>query len=351
MRAAVLHAPGDLRVENIPAPNSLADHEALVRVFACGICGSDIGRVMVTGTYSFPTVPGHEFSGIVELTGNEVGCLTPGDRVAVAPLLPCYGCPECAVGRYSLCDDYGFLGSRTNGAFAEYVRVPARNAVKIPDCVSLEAAATIEPAAIVLHGMQKVDIGLGISVAVIGCGSLGYFAIQFAKLSGAGPIIAIDVDDGKLALAEEVGADLCVNPTKDDAVALARSATGDRGVGLSIECAGNRPGRDTAIQLAKKHGMILFYGTANSDVVLPKAIFEKIIRHELQLVGSWNSYSAPFPGKEWTDIIELLRTRQLVVDPLISHRLPIDATPAIFDALHERTFEPYHKILVVPNNT
>ncbi|MEX0347416.1 MAG: galactitol-1-phosphate 5-dehydrogenase [Rhizobiaceae bacterium] len=350
MKAAVLHAPADLRVENIPVPSDVGVDEVLIKVEACGICGSDIGRVMTTGTYSFPTVPGHEFAGTVEKVGDGVVNLSPGDRVAIAPLIPCNSCFECDSGRYSLCDDYNFVGSRSDGAFAEFVKAPARNVLKVPDNVSLEVAATIEPAAIILHGIHKVDLSLGDAVAVIGCGALGFFALQFAKLSGAQPLIAVDVDDGKLELARKVGADICVNPRNEDAEAVIREATGKRGVVLAIECAGNAPGRDLSIQVAAKQGKVLLYGTAYGDVTLPHAVFEKIVRQELEIVGSWNSYSVPFPGKEWFDIMRLLQEGRLIVEPLISHRAELDSAPEIFRKLKDRTFGPYHKILIKPQD-
>ncbi len=348
MRAAVLHAPADLRVEDVAVP-SIGDGEVLVRVAAAGICGSDIPRVMATGTYRFPTIPGHEFSGVVERTGAGVANVAAGDRVAVAPLIPCGHCEHCAGGNYSLCDDYDFLGSRSDGAFAQYLRAPARNVLKVPDHVSLEVAATIEPAAIVLHGIQKVRLALGDAVAVIGCGALGYFALQFAKLSGAQPLIAVDVDDEKLDLARRVGADVCINPAREDAVAAVKAATGGRGVRLALEAAGSDKGRDAAILACAKQGSVVLYGTAYGDVTFSKAAFDKLVREELQIVGSWNSYSVPFPGREWFDIIGLLESGRLDVEPLISHRASLDEAPEIFRKLKTRTFGPYHKILFKPN--
>ncbi len=348
MRAAVLHAPADLRVEDVAVP-AVADGEVLVKVAAAGICGSDIGRVMVTGTYRFPTIPGHEFSGVVEATGAGVDNVAVGDRVAVAPLIPCGRCDQCAGGNYSLCDDYDFLGSRSDGAFAQYLCAPARNVLKVPDHVSLEVAATIEPAAIVLHGIQKVHLALGDAVAVIGCGALGYFALQFAKLSGARPLIAVDVDDEKLALARRIGADVCINPAREDALASIRAATGGRGVKLALEAAGSDQGRDAAILACAKQGSVVLYGTAYGDVTFSKAAFDKLVREELRIIGSWNSYSVPFPGREWFDIIGLLETGRLDVGPLISHRASLDEAPDIFRQLKARTFGPYHKILFKPN--
>lgn len=349
MKAAVLHAPADLRVEDVPVPDDISDTEVLVKVVACGICGSDIGRVMVTGTYDFPTIPGHEFAGIVEGVGATVTHLKPGDRVAVAPLMPCGTCIDCARGNYSLCEDYNFLGSRTNGAFAQYIKAPAQNVLKVPDNVSLEVAATIEPAAIILHGIHKVDLSLGDAVVVVGCGALGYFALQFAKLSGAQPLIAIDVDEDKLQLAREIGADVCINPSKTDALAAIKEATKGLGGALVLEAAGNDVGRDLAILACAKQGKVVLYGTAYGDVTLSKAAFDKVVREEVEVIGSWNSYSVPFPGKEWFDIMGLLAAGRLDVEPLITHRVELDDAPEIFQKLKDRSFGPYHKILFKPN--
>jgi L-iditol 2-dehydrogenase len=348
MKAAVLHAPADLRFEEVEIPR-IGAGEVLVKVAAAGICGSDIGRVMVTGTYRFPTIPGHEFSGVVEAIGEGVTNVRAGDRVAVAPLLPCNGCEHCARGNYSLCDDYDFLGSRSNGAFAQYLKAPARNVLKVPDSVSLEVAATIEPAAIILHGIQKVELALGDAVAVIGCGALGYFALQFAKLSGARPLIAVDVDEEKLELARSIGADHCINPAREDAVAAIRSATGGRGVRLALEAAGSDAGRDLALMACAKQGTVVLYGTAYGEVKFSKAAFDRLVRDELRVVGSWNSYSVPFPGREWFDIIALLGSGRLEVEPLISHRAGLEEAPDIFHRLKSRTFGSYHKILFKPN--
>lgn len=348
MKAAVLHAPADLRVEDVEKPKP-GPGEVLVKVGAAGICGSDIGRVMVTGTYRFPTIPGHEFAGTVEELGEGVSGLAPGDRVALAPLMPCFDCEWCEAGKFSLCDDYDFLGSRSDGAFAEYLKAPARNVLRVPDNVSLEVAATIEPAAIILHGIHKLDLKLGDAVAVVGCGALGFFALQFAKLSGAQTLIAIDVDDDKLELARQVGADICINPAKTDAVAAVKAATRGRGVAVSLECAGSAPGRDLSILVAAKQGKVMLYGTAYGDVTFAEKAFARMVREELEVVGSWNSYSLPFPGKEWFDIIELLRTDRLVVAPLITHRATLEEAPAIFKALKSRSFGPYAKILIKPN--
>lgn len=349
MFAAVLHAPGDLRIEQVAVPRDLAQDEVLVKVMAAGICGSDIGRVMHTGTYRFPTIPGHEFAGVAEEVGAGVTSIRKGDRVAVAPLMPCFDCESCHRGNYSLCDTYNFLGSRTDGGFAEYVKAPARNLVKFPDNIDFREAATMEPAGIILHGIHKIDLKAGNSVAVIGVGALGYFAVRFAKLSGAKPLIAVDIDDAKLELARQAGADICINPTREDASQRVLTETGGRGVDVSLETAGNNAGRELAIQAVRKQGLVLVYGSAHSDVVFKPALFEKILRHEIHVLGSWNSYSVPFPGKEWFDIVNFLKSGELTSAPLITHVLPLDAAKDTFRKLADRSFGPYGKILFAPN--
>ena len=349
MRAAVLHAPGDLRVEDVAVPAGLGAGEVLVRVKAAGICGSDIGRVMVWGTYRFPTIPGHEFAGVVEEAGPDVTGLKAGDKVAVAPLMPCFKCESCQRGHYSLCDDYNFLGSRTDGGFAQFAKAPARNLIKVPDDMDLRHAAAIEPAAIILHGIHKVNVSLSDAVMVVGAGALGYFAVQFAKLSGANPVIAVDIDEAKLDLACSVGADICIDANVENAAKPVLAATGGRGVDLAIECAGNNSGRELCLDAVRKQGTVLIYGSAHSDVAYKGHTFEKILRHEITVVGSWNFYSIPFPGREWFEIVELLKSGKLIVEPFISHSFGLDAAPDVFRKLVERSFGPYNKIVFTPN--
>ena len=217
MQAAVLHAPADLRIEEVPVPE-IGPYDVLVRVRAAGICGSDLERIMVTGTYHFPTIPGHEFCGEVDTAGSAVKAYKAGDRVLVVPIIPCGTCEYCAQGYYGQCEHYDYLGSRTDGGFAEYVRVPEGNLIPLPESVSFLEGAAVEPAAVTLHGIIKADIRAGDSVAVLGCGAIGLFAIQFAKILGATRVIAVDVIPGKLESAKKAGADFCINALECDPV-------------------------------------------------------------------------------------------------------------------------------------
>lgn len=341
MKAAVLHAPADLRVEEVPVPGYGAD-EVLVQVKAAGICGSDIDRIMTTGTYRFPTIPGHEFSGVVVGTGSGVTQFALGDRVAVAPILPCFSCDFCQQGDYGLCDHYNYLGSRTDGGFAGYVAAPERNLVRLPDEVDFACGALVEPAAVTLHGMMRAGIRAGDSVAVLGCGALGLFAIQFARILGATRIVATDIAPDKLALARQVGATEVINARDVDPVdAVCAQGMAD----VTVETAGAPVTQVQALKVTRKHGRVLYLGTAHADVVIPPAAFEHIVRRELTLTGSWNSFSAPFPGREWPAVVSYIQSGALLTKPLITHTISLDELPQFMRDMKNRAVV-YNKVIV-----
>ena len=338
MRAAVLYAPGDLRIEDRTAPSELSEGEALIRVDTAGICGSDLPRVLHTGTYSFPTIPGHEFAGeVIDFRGGG-SRYKKGDRVAVAPILPCFKCEHCAQGNYGQCDDYGYLGSRTDGGFAQYVKAPLRNLVSLPDSVSYRHAALIEPAAVTLHGMMRLDIRAGDTAMVLGCGAIGLFAVSFARILGATRIIAVDVDDAKLLLAKRAGATILCNSKNKDACAEYKAD-------VVVETAGVAATQSGAIRAAKKHGQILYLGTAHHDVVFPPKVFERIVRDELRITGSWNSFSAPFPGREWQAIVDYMQNGALDMELFVTHDIALEQLPEFLVKMDKRTFS-FNKVLV-----
>ena len=346
MNAAVLHAVADLRYERVRMP-AVGEGEVLVRVRAAGVCGSDLGRVMTTGTYRFPTIPGHEFCGEIAETGARVKAFSRGDRVVVAPILPCGRCEFCESGDYGLCEDYDYLGSRRDGGFAEYAVAPERNLLRLPDSLSYLEGAGVEPAAVTLHGMLRVGIGVGDTVAVLGCGALGLFALQFARIMGASRVYAVDIAPDKLALAELLGADECVNSAEVDAVERILEMTGGRGVNAALETAGVAQTQEQCLRMVRKKGRVLYLGTAHRDVVIPPKSFERIVRGELTLRGSWNSYSAPFPGVEWRATIDHMRSGAFKLKPLISHVFDLSEAPKVFADLVHREY-PYTKVMFEP---
>ena len=189
MKALNLHAVGDLRYEDVPMPVRQAG-EVLLKVHACGICGSDLPRVFTKGTYHFPTIPGHEFAGeIVEADDPSL----VGRRAAVFPLLPCRKCEACQVGEYAQCSDYDYYGSRRDGAFAEYIAVKEWNLVFFDDSLSYEEAAMCEPAAVALHAIGQASVGIGDTVAVFGAGPIGIMLGLWARTAGAFRVILCDI--------------------------------------------------------------------------------------------------------------------------------------------------------------
>lgn len=326
MKATVLYAPGDLRYEEAPMPPPPGPGQVTVQVQAAGICGSDLDRVMHTGTYHFPCIPGHEFCGVVHAVGEGVEYQL-GDRVVVAPILPCLQCESCQRGDFGLCSDYDYLGSRRDGGFAEYVNAPVQNLVPMPDNVSFVEGAAVEPAAVTLHGIKRIQIQAGDCVVVFGCGTIGLFAIQFAHIMGAGCIIAVDVDDSKLEQAKIAGAAVLINSMQGDPIAAIEKHTKGRLADISVETAGVPATQEQSVRAVRKGGRILFLGTAHRDVVFPPATFERIVRGELTATGSWNSFSAPFPGGEWSTVLQYVNDGRLKIKPFISHVVSLAKLP------------------------
>lgn len=343
MKAAVLHAPADLKIEKVPIPE-IGSGDVLVRVRAAGVCGSDLDRVMKTGTYRFPTIPGHEFCGEVEKVGSGVLGFKRGDRVVVAPILPCGECEFCQQGNVGLCDNYNYLGSRTHGGYAQFVKAPARNLLKIPNEITFVEGAAVEPAAVTLHGMIKVGINVGDHVAVLGCGAIGLLAIQFAKIMGATKVIAVDIAEDKLDLAKKIGADICINAMNSDPVQTIKEVTKGSGVNVAVETAGVNITQEQCLRVAKKMGRILYLGTAHKSVEIPPKSFECIVRNELMMIGSWNSYSAPFPGVEWHATLDYIKTGALKIKPLITHTFELSQAPQVFQDLIDRKYT-FNKVI------
>ncbi len=344
--AAVLYQPGDLRYEAVSKPQINNGKDVLVKIKAVGICGSDLDRVLHTGTYTFPTIPGHEFSGEVEEVGDEVSGLKPGDPVVVAPMLPCMKCNSCVKGNYGQCENYDFIGSRRDGAFAEYVVAPCANVIKMPEAVSFEEGALVEPSAVTLHGMMNVKINPGETVVVLGCGTIGQLAIQFSKIMGATKVIAVDINDGKLNEAKHLGADMTVNTLRDDVEEFVKTNTNNKGADVTIETAGTPITQEQCFRTTRDCGRILLLGTAHKDVVLPAKTFERIVRGELSVTGSWNSYSAPFPGSEWLASLSYIQQGKLNVESLISHKFHLSEAPQVFQKIKNREIS-FNKILFI----
>ncbi|WKY44305.1 galactitol-1-phosphate 5-dehydrogenase [Eubacteriaceae bacterium ES2] len=329
MKAVRMYKPGDLRVEEVEIPEVQAD-EVLIKIRAVGLCGSDIPRALTYGAHVSPITIGHEFSGEVTETGKAVKQFKTGDRVVVAPLIPCYECEWCQKGIYSLCEHYDYYGSRRDGALAQYVAVKEANLLKVPDNVSYEDAATIDPCANAYHALSQANFQKGDSVCVVGTGPIGLFAAQYAKLSGASKVIAVDIWDEKLEIAKKVGADQTINSLNEDAVKAVRKATDGKGANIVIDFSGAPTAQKQCLLMASKMGKVVFLGISHKGLDLSEKEVDTLMRSQLSLIGSWNSFTAPFPGVDWTESIKMFAENGMTAKDIISHRLPLDEAPDVF---------------------
>lgn len=348
MRSLKLYGKQDLRFEEADKPVIKNTDDVIINVKAVGICGSDISRYKKLGPYVEGMVFGHEFSGEVVEVGAKVENVKIGDRVAGCPALYCGKCENCHKGELARCDKLHVIGAFHPGAYAEYVKLPAENVIPIPDNVDFDTAAMVEPSSVVMHGFYRTNIQPGAEVAVVGCGNIGLLAVQWAKVFGASTVYAIDIDDEKLEIAKEVGANELVNPREKAANEQILELTNGRGVDVAIESAGSPITSAQVFALPKKGGQVLFVGIPYADVNIERFYFEKIVRNELTVLGSWNAISSPFPGREWHTSIHYMSTGQINVKPIISHRLHLHEGPAIFDnIINGKGY--YGKVLFYPD--
>ncbi|GKX27899.1 galactitol-1-phosphate 5-dehydrogenase [Vallitalea longa] len=335
MKAAVLYGQKDIRVENIEKP-TINDNEVLINVKASGVCGSDIPRVLGTASHYYPNVFGHEFSGEVVEVGKNVTSVKVNDKVSVAPLKPCHECEDCKSGNHALCKNYSFIGSREYGAWAEYVKAPETNIVKLPDEVSYVQGAFLEPITVALHGLLVMDFKPMTSVAITGMGTIGLLTLQCAKIMGAKDITVFDIDDARLNIAKELGADHVINTLNDDINERVKEITNGKGYEMVLETAGVPFTELLCLEIAGNKGSVMYIGTPHTEFTIKPKQFECMNRKELTVKGSWMSYSAPFPGKEWTLGANYLGTGQIQVEKLIDRTIDIEDIGKAFEDIEAK---------------
>lgn len=319
MKSVVIHAEGNVRVEERPVPQIQDADDVLVRIVCSGLCGSDIPRIFAKGAHYYPITLGHEFSGHVEACGADIKDLQVGDAVACIPLLPCFSCPECQKGYYSLCKQYQFVGSRSDGGNAEYIVVKRANLFRLPAEMAIEDGAFIEPITVGLHAFHLASGCKDKNVIIVGAGTIGLLAMQCALALGAKSVTAIDINDDKLALATTLGATQVFNSRTLSTDDILNALKDNRFDQLVLETAGTPQTVSLAIDIAGPHAQVALVGTLHHDLNLPAATFGKILRKELTLLGSWMNYSAPWPGEEWETAVRLLTGKKLQLEPLIAH--------------------------------
>ncbi|RKM54422.1 galactitol-1-phosphate 5-dehydrogenase [Butyrivibrio sp. X503] len=399
MKAQVLYDIGEISYADVEKPVPRAN-EALVKVRACGICGSDIPRIYKTGAHNMPLIPGHEFSGTVEEC--ETAPELVGKRVGIFPLKPCMECAQCKNKHYEMCSNYDYLGSRCDGGFAEYVAVPTWNLLPIPDEITDSEAAMLEPMCVAVHAMRKAGLeicsGAGTqqctpipsdankSIFICGLGTIGLLLAMFLKDAGYRNVYCIynkgiqleklvdmgfalsnlwDYREGDPAdfVREKTSGARGTNAGTDATSGAESSATAATSPGADVffECIGTSEAYERAVSLTAPLGTVVLVGNPASDMSLKREVYWKILRNQIKLVGTWNSsfYGNPFAMKaveaagtlaldDWNYVLSRLpeiRKSGFSPENLITHRFTLDEMQQGLEIMRDKADE-YIKIMV-----
>ena len=343
MKSLLLSEYNHLEIADVPLP-VVGRGEVLVRVEACGICGSDVhGFDGSTGRRIPPIVMGHEAAGTVETVGEGATKYKKGDRVTFDSTIYCGECQYCKRGQINLCDNREVIGVscgdyRRHGAFAEYVVVPERIMYPLPMDFSFEAAAMLEAVSVALHGVKVSQVTGGETALVIGAGMIGLLTLQAARAAGCKRVFITDVDETRLKLARQVGADETLHCSGAELVAEVMRLTGGNGVDITLEAVGRNETVAAAIDCTRKGGTVTLIGNIMPEVTLP---LQKVVVRQLRLQGSCAS------SGEYPEAIELIANGKIQVKPLITAVSSLEEGPRWFERLHSR--EPnLMKIILTP---
>jgi L-iditol 2-dehydrogenase len=323
VRAIVIEQPNEVALRDVEAP-SPGPGEVRVRSVCAGVCRTDLD--IVAGTLdarwvTFPVVPGHEWSGVIESLGAGVTGLEPGERVVCEGSIPCLACRRCRAGDTHLCETYDAVGFTRGGGYGEYVVVPARVVHPIPDHVSFDAAVLVEPAAVALKALERARIQPGETVGVIGIGALGAIALRLARLHGPAAVVAYGVRDEELELARGLGA--------DDVVNVGREEVGS-GLDVVVETAGAASAVELATRLAREGGRVVLLGIAGHghELTLPA---DRLALRDLSVFGSVGYTTAA-----WARTVALVSEGLVDLEPIVTHRFPLEQFADAFALMDDR---------------
>jgi len=335
MKAAILYKPMDMRIEEIDIPQ-IGSNEVLVKMKRVGICGSDVhfylhGRI-ASYIVKSPLILGHECSGEIVEVGQEVSNLKIGQRVVIEPGFVCGKCFYCRSGRYNLCKEVKFYGAPPfHGTFAEYVTAPKQNVYPIPEKMSYEEGAMIEPFAVGMMASKMGKVSVNDTVAVLGAGPIGQMVLQASKVHGAPEIIVTDVIDYRLEYAKKYGANHVINAAEEDVVDMIKDFTDGEGVDVVIDASGAPSAIRQAVDIVKPGGRVVLVGYPREDVSLPLA---EVISKELTLQGI-HRYANVYPAA-----IKAVSSGRAIVKPYVSHIYPFEKILEGFEAHIKRIGNP-----------
>jgi len=332
MKALVLSAYKKLELVDMPIPQP-AEDELLVRIKACGICGSDVhGYDGSTGRRLPPIVMGHEAAGVVEAVGGGVTNFHPGDRVTFDSTISCGKCFYCQRGEINLCENREVVGVSTPsfrrmGAFAEFVTVPARIAYALPENMPYAHAALIEAVSVAVHAVSLTPLRPDDTAVVVGAGMIGLLTLQAVRHAGAGRVFVCDLDDTRLEMARSLGATQTFNSRNVDVISQVQAQSGGRGADVALECVGNTAAVKLAVESVRKGGAVTLVGNVAPSIELG---LQSVVSRQIRLQGSCAS------SGEYPECIELMASGAIRVEPLISAVAPLEDGVSWFHRLYER---------------
>lgn len=345
MKALLLTAPSQLEYVDFPDPKP-ADDEVLVRVRACGICGSDIhGWDGSSGRRNPPLIMGHEASGEVVATGPRASSWRTGDRVTFDSTIYCGTCRFCRAGQVNLCENRRVVGVspaeyKQHGAFAEFVSLPARILYRLPDGLPFEQAAMVEPVSIAVHAVQRTTIAPGMTAVVVGSGMIGLLIIQALRWAGAARVVAVDLADNRLALARKLGATHAINSGKTDVAAEVSQLTDGLGADVSFEVVGFTPTLNLALAVLKRGGHCVMVG--NLSPKTQDFPLQAVVTKELTIAGSCAS------AGEYPLCLDLIASGKIDVKPMIEAVAPLAEGGHWFQKLSAKDGGKYMKVMLRP---
>ncbi|CAI9395494.1 Erythritol/L-threitol dehydrogenase [Bacillus sp. T2.9-1] len=351
MKAIVAYEPGDYRLEEVAVPE-ITDEEILIKVEACGICAGDAKAY--DGAPSFwgdekqpayikaPMIPGHEFIGTIVAVGNKVEGYKVGDRVISEQIVPCWDCRFCKRGQYWMCEKHDLYGfqNNVNGGMAEYMKF-TKEAINyhVPEELPIEKAILIEPYACSFHAVQRAKIQLGDIVVLAGAGTLGLGMIGAIKKSGPGKLVVLDLFDDRLELAKKFGADLVLNPLRDDVTKIIKEMTDGYGCDIYIEATGAQKSVEQGLTLIRKLGTFVEFSVFKEPVTVDWSIISD--RKELDVLGSHlGPYCYPL-------VIEGIMNGDLPTEGVVTHKLPLEEFEKGFKLVKDG--KESLKVILIPN--
>ena len=315
MKALVLHGVGDLRYEEAWEKPKPLEGWALIKIHYCGICGSDLPRTMVTGGYHHPLTCGHEFMGVVEEPGLKSTRFSGGERVTVFPLIPCMMCEGCESGYFFHCNGYNFLGSRCDGAFAEYCLAPEENLFVLPDNIDGRIGAMIEPISVALHMVRQSGFKRGESALVLGAGCIGIIVAVWLSMLGASTVMLAGRSRESLLTARKVGLSDTVGVSESDFVDI-------EDFDHCYEASGSNDALLYAINKIRKKGVVTLLGRGAGPTNIPLEVFEKFMRKEGVIKGCWGYH---VPETEKDVIREVLQDSRMNLLPMVTKEIELES--------------------------